>query len=60
MISDEYTERFSKLPKSEQEKVVRILEAIGQDNISNDSDYVLSDDSVKLVIDIIREKVLKV
>jgi hypothetical protein len=60
MCSDKYINRFSALPKDEQGKVLRIIEAVGKGTTANDSDYELSDDSRKLVIDIIREKVLKV
>lgn len=55
-----YEERFDMLPPDEQEKVVRILEAVGVGKSSIQSDYKLSDAATQLVIDIIKNKVLRV
>jgi len=55
-----YEDRFNALPQDEQEKVVRILEAVGMGKSSIQSDYKLSDTATQLVIDIIKNKVLRV
>ena len=55
-----YKERFEKLDIDEKDKVVRILESAGIGQVSDSSDYKLSNDAKQLVIDIIRAKVLRV
>jgi hypothetical protein len=59
-MEDVYKKRFEKLSIVEKEKVVRILESVGIGQISEPSDYELSNDATQLVIDIIRAKVLRV